>query len=93
MLCGKAAKQPDIFENMDFTQFTLEGLGPQDMIYCDPPYLITTGSYNDGNRGSRTGTGKKELQLLAFWTGPMKKTFGLPFPTSSSIRGKPTNCF
>ena len=21
------------------------------MVYCDPPYLITTGAYNDGKRG------------------------------------------
>ncbi len=36
------------------------------MIYCDPPYLITTGSYNDGNRGFQDWNREKELQLLAF---------------------------
>ncbi len=62
----KLQSSPIFFENMDFTQFTLEGLGPQDMIYCDPPYLITTGSYNDGNRGFQDWNREKELQLLAF---------------------------
>lgn len=62
----KLQSSPIFFQNKDFTQVTLEGLGPQDMIYCDPPYLITTGSYNDGNRGFQDWNREKELQLLAF---------------------------
>ena len=34
------------FEDMD-----LRFLTDNDFVYMDPPYLITTGSYNDGNRG------------------------------------------
>ena len=34
------------------------------MIYCDPPYLITTGSYNDGNRGFKDWSQKEDRQLL-----------------------------
>ena len=26
-------------------------MGEKDFVYLDPPYLITTGNYNDGNRG------------------------------------------
>lgn len=39
------------FFTRDFRGITLDGLGSDDFIYCDPPYLITNGSYNDGNRG------------------------------------------
>ena len=39
------------FYTRDFREISLAGLGAQDFIYCDPPYLITNGSYNDGNRG------------------------------------------
>lgn len=39
------------FYAKDFRRISLDGLGADDFIYCDPPYLITNGSYNDGNRG------------------------------------------
>ena len=35
-------------------------------VYCDPPYLITTGSYNDGNRGFKNWGEKEEKELLEF---------------------------
>ena len=37
-----------------------------DFVYCDPPYLITTGSYNDGNRGFKNWGEKEEKALLEF---------------------------
>ena len=37
-----------------------------DFVYCDPPYLITTGSYNDGNRGFKNWGEKEEKELLEF---------------------------
>jgi site-specific DNA-adenine methylase len=33
------------------------------MVYCDPPYLITTGSYNDGNRGFKDWKEEQETAL------------------------------
>lgn len=39
------------FYSRDFREMSLDNLGGSDFIYCDPPYLITNGSYNDGNRG------------------------------------------
>lgn len=39
------------FYSRDFREISLDNLGGNDFIYCDPPYLITNGSYNDGNRG------------------------------------------
>lgn len=52
------------FENRDFTQLDFTRLGENDFIYCDPPYLITTGSYNDGKRGFKDWTEKEECELL-----------------------------
>lgn len=53
------------FVNKDFINIDLTLLGPQDMVYCDPPYLITTGSYNDGNRGFKDWNEKEEYQLYS----------------------------
>lgn len=54
------------FINKDFTQFDISLLQPQDMMYCDPPYLITVGSYNDGNRGFKDWGKTEEQQLYDF---------------------------
>lgn len=35
-------------------------------LYFDPPYLITTGSYNDGNRGFKNWTLSQEIKLLNY---------------------------
>lgn len=37
-----------------------------DLIYCDPPYLITLGSYNDGKRGFNGWDETQEKELLSF---------------------------
>lgn len=52
------------FFNLDFTQLSLERLGPEDLVYCDPPYLISTGNYNDGNRGFKDWKEEEESRLL-----------------------------
>lgn len=53
------------FYNKDFTDLDLVNkLDKDSLVYCDPPYLITTGSYNDGNRGFKNWTKKEEQQLL-----------------------------
>lgn len=52
------------FSNVDFTELDLTGLGPDDLVYCDPPYLISTGNYNDGNRGFKDWKEKEERALL-----------------------------
>lgn len=53
------------FYNKDFTDLDLVNkLDEDSLVYCDPPYLITTGSYNDGNRGFKNWTLKEEQELL-----------------------------
>jgi adenine-specific DNA-methyltransferase len=51
------------FAAQDFTEVDLSDLGYGDMVYCDPPYLITTGSYNDGNRGFKDWKEAQETAL------------------------------
>ena len=51
------------FLSKNFDEFDFSELNSNDFVYCDPPYLITTGSYNDGKRGF-TGWGKHEEYML-----------------------------
>lgn len=53
------------FYHKDFLEVDLSGLGERDFVYCDPPYLISTGAYNDGKRGFKDWTEKEERELLA----------------------------
>ncbi|MDR1482617.1 MAG: Dam family site-specific DNA-(adenine-N6)-methyltransferase [Synergistaceae bacterium] len=54
-----------VFSSCDFEEFDTSTLGCDDMVYCDPPYLITTGSYNDGNRGFKDWNKEQETLLYA----------------------------
>ena len=46
-----------------FSDYDIETLSHKDFVYLDPPYLITTGSYNDGNRGFSDWGEKQELKM------------------------------
>lgn len=52
------------FSSISFEEFDFSFLRNDDFVYCDPPYLITTGSYNDGKRGFKGWTEKEEFELL-----------------------------
>ena len=51
------------FLSEPFDKVDLSKLNNEDCVYCDPPYLITTGSYNDGNRGFKDWKEEEEIQL------------------------------
>ncbi len=53
------------FSSSDFDKYDISNLSCRDFVYCDPPYLITTGTYNDGKRGFTGWSVKEERQLLA----------------------------
>lgn len=53
-----------ILLNKDFRLLDYSFLRRGDIVYCDPPYLITTGSYNDGKRGFGDWTEEEDLALL-----------------------------
>lgn len=50
----------DLFTNLNSL------INENNFFYCDPPYLITLGSYNDGKRGFNGWTEKDENELLAY---------------------------
>ncbi|MCQ2578252.1 MAG: DNA adenine methylase [Treponema sp.] len=56
--------------NCSFSEFDFEDLfssiKENDVVYIDPPYLITLGSYNDGKRGFKGWTSSDENRLLNF---------------------------
>lgn len=65
ILFCEALKNKNIkFYNDDFLSVDLNLLGENDLVYCDPPYLISNGSYNDGKRGFKDWTELEECQLL-----------------------------
>ena len=55
-----------IFTNTDF-EANLPAIDEDTLVYADPPYLITLGSYNDGKRGFNGWSEKDEARLLLFF--------------------------
>lgn len=51
------------FTDEYFTDIDYTFLGKNDFVYLDPPYLITNGSYNDGNRGFKDWDEEQELAM------------------------------
>lgn len=66
LFVDKLKKMKIDFCAKEFDKISIEELGNDDFIYCDPPYLITTGSYNDGNRGFKDWKEEEELKLYNF---------------------------
>lgn len=52
------------FSAFNFDEYDFTSLSVDDFVYADPPYLITTGSYNDGKRGFTGWDQLSEFKLL-----------------------------
>ena len=52
------------FTSQSFEDLKFSSLDNQDFVYFDPPYLITTGTYNDGKRGFKGWSAKEEKRLF-----------------------------
>lgn len=74
------------FSSRDFTQIRLDRLTPDDLIYCDPPYLITTGTYNDGNRGFKDWKAEQEYALYDYLDDANNR--GIKFALSNVMEHK-----
>ena len=48
------------FYNEDFTKIKINALSQNDLVYCDPPYLITCANYNENGGWDEN----KEIKLL-----------------------------
>ena len=65
LFCDALHKKNIILSTGDFRDFDISKLSSGDVVYCDPPYLITTGSYNDGKRGFKDWTETEDADLLS----------------------------
>ena len=67
------------FEDIDFSDF--DG---NDLVYLDPPYYNSVGSYNDGKRGFEGWTKEHEIKLLDLMTKLHKQ--GTRFALSNNLK-------
>lgn len=74
------------FTALDFRKYDLAQCEPDAFVYCDPPYLITCGSYNDGKRGFEGWTEKEDNDLFAFLDEAHAR--GLKFALSNVVEHK-----
>lgn len=74
------------FMSYDFNSFNYNHLCYDDFVYCDPPYLISTGTYNDGKRGFKGWGISDEINLLNILDSLTKKN--IKFALSNVIRHK-----
>lgn len=74
-----------------FTDFDFSHLTDNSFVYADPPYLITTGSYNDGNRGFVNWTEKQEKQLYEILDGLTARQIRFALSNVTDHKGKSNN--
>ena len=82
LFCEALKKRDILFSNKDFREINLNELPKDAFIYCDPPYLITTATYNE----SGSWTDKDEMDLLEFLVQADK--LGLKFALSNVLEAK-----
>lgn len=79
----KLQSRDTLFSTQNFDEIDYSFLGQNDFVYCDPPYLITTGTYNDGKRGF-TGWGtEQEISLCNILTNLDER--GIRFALSNVV--------
>ena len=71
------------FTCSNFDEFDFQSYTENDFIYCDPPYLITTGTYNDGKRGFTGWNSSEEKKLLDILSGLNER--GIKFGLSNVL--------
>ena len=74
------------FSDRDFCVFDYDFLHEGDLVYADPPYLLTCGSYNDGKRGFRGWNESDDIKLFEILTELSEK--GVWFALSNVIEHK-----
>lgn len=71
-----------VFKADDYKKLESE-IKTGDFVYCDPPYLISCGAYNDGKRGFNGWNRELEVELLNFLSRLDKK--GVKFMLSNMM--------
>lgn len=83
VLFSEELKKKDIqFMKKDFREITLDSVSQNTFIYCDPPYLITSATYNENGMWSDDD----EKDLLAFLDEANKQ--GFKFALSNVLKCK-----
>lgn len=78
----KLQSQDSIFTNLSFETIDISMLDQNSLVYCDPPYLITTATYNENG-----GWGESdENKLLEFLDGLNRR--GIKFALSNVLEHK-----
>lgn len=72
------------FTNKDFREFDTYEFSPNDFVYCDPPYLVTTAAYNE-NGG---WTEQDEIDLLNFLDNLHSKNIKFALSNVLESKGK-----
>jgi len=70
------------FSNVDFRDFNIDSLTKEDLVYCDPPYLITCATYN----GQGGWTDADDKDLMVFLDG--LNEIGIRFALSNVLKNK-----
>ena len=83
--CRNLKEKNVSFYARDFTEFN-KYINKNTFVYCDPPYLITLGSYNDGKRGFNGWNELEEIRLLNYLKKLNKK--GVKFMLSNVLEHK-----
>lgn len=78
----KLKEQRPLMQNKDFRRFDINQLDTQSLVYLDPPYLISTATYNEGGGW----TEKEETDLLGFMD--MLNAHGIKFVLSNMLEHK-----
>ncbi len=75
----------------NFEDFDFSVCSENDFVYCDPPYLITTGTYNDGKRGFTGWNKNEEIKLLNILLDLNKKNIKFGLSNVLIHKGKKNN--
>jgi len=75
-----------IFQSKDFREVDLSKLTANDLVYCDPPYLINGAVYQDGKRGFKGWNQQDDIDLYNLLDDLNSK--GIRFALSNMIYSK-----
>ena len=53
-----------VFDSLDFRKVDYSDADENDLVYFDPPYLISVGNYNDGKRGFSGWNKQDDIDLM-----------------------------
>lgn len=75
-----------VFQSKDFREVDLNQLTENDIVYCDPPYLISGAVYQDGKRGFKGWNQQDDIDLYNLLDDLNSK--GIRFALSNMIYSK-----